>query len=129
MTCHLAGASLHMCMTPHGPDTQTFEDAIAEEGEQRPAHLPRDTLAFMFEVNYTPRVMPAASALPQLDRDYYKCWEGLKSHFRPPGAPSTRAASANGTMDAAGDAHQASNGLSSHPTAFPIEANGTMTSA
>ncbi len=85
-----------MCMTPHGPDTDTFEEAIAEEGCQKPAHLPRNTLAFMFEVNYTPRIMPAALALPQLDRHYYKCWVGLKSHFKHPDASAVHAAISNG---------------------------------
>ena len=44
-----AGASLHVCMTPHGPDTATFEAAIAKDSS-RPEHLPADALAFMFEV-------------------------------------------------------------------------------
>lgn len=39
------GASLHACMTPHGPDTQTFEAAIADEQEQ-PAEI-QGSLAFM----------------------------------------------------------------------------------
>ncbi len=43
-----AGASLHVCMTPHGPDTATFESAIAKDST-RPEHLPADALAFMFE--------------------------------------------------------------------------------
>lgn len=44
-------------MTPHGPDAATFEAAVGDTGQQQaPAHLPPDTLAFMFEVNYTPRV-------------------------------------------------------------------------
>lgn len=48
-TCMLiAGASLHVCMTPHGPDTATFESAIAKDSS-RPEHLPVDALAFMFE--------------------------------------------------------------------------------
>lgn len=42
------GSSLHMCMTPHGPDTVSYENAILP-GAEEPAHLPRDTLAFMFE--------------------------------------------------------------------------------
>ncbi|KAK9820068.1 hypothetical protein WJX72_005739 [[Myrmecia] bisecta] len=74
------GASLHLCMTPHGPDTQTFERAILPDSQQ-PSHLPGDTLAFMFETSYTPRVTPAALGSPHIDRNYYKCWMGLKSHF------------------------------------------------
>ena len=38
-----------MCMTPHGPDATTFERAVAIDSDA-PEHLPRDTLAFMFEV-------------------------------------------------------------------------------
>lgn len=67
-------------MTPHGPDTTTYESAILPRQEQ-PAHLGRDTLAFMFETSLTPRVTPAALGSTCIDRDYYKCWLGLKSHF------------------------------------------------
>lgn len=67
-------------MTPHGPDTTTYESAILPRQEQ-PAHLGRDTLAFMFETSLTPRVTPAALGSTCIDRDYYKCWVGLKSHF------------------------------------------------
>ena len=42
-----AGASLHMCMTPHGPDTDTFERAVLPETTAEPARLPDDSLAFM----------------------------------------------------------------------------------
>ncbi|KAL6763934.1 Homogentisate 1,2-dioxygenase [Haematococcus lacustris] len=76
------GASLHACMTPHGPDTLTFENAILESNEE-PKHL-GPALAFMFETSYTPRVTPTALSSPTIDRSYYKCWMGLKSHFSPP---------------------------------------------
>ena len=33
------------------------------------------------QVSFTPRVMPAALASPHIDRAYYKCWTGLRSHF------------------------------------------------
>ncbi len=80
------GASLHMCMTPHGPDAETFEAASSLNGgaEDAPHHLPRDTLAFMFETHYLPRIATAAMAAPNVDRDYYKCWTGLKQHFKEP---------------------------------------------
>ena len=74
------GGSLHLCMTPHGPDTTTYEAAIRDDNEQ-PKHLPADTLAFMFETNYMPRITAAALGSCHVDRNYYKCWEGLKSHF------------------------------------------------
>ncbi|KAE9459190.1 hypothetical protein C3L33_08906, partial [Rhododendron williamsianum] len=62
------GASLHSCMTPHSPDTKTFE-RIA------------DTMAFMFESCLIPRVCQWALESPLMDDDYYLCWIGLKSHF------------------------------------------------
>eukprot|EP00850_Spirogloea_muscicola_P007023 SM000034S12777 [mRNA] locus=s34:704050:707410:+ [translate_table: standard] len=77
------GASLHSCMTPHGPDTQTFETAVASAGESKPVKLSDDTLAFMFETSFVPRVTEAALQSPELDKDYYKCWLGLRSHFQP----------------------------------------------
>ena len=67
-------------MTPHGPDTSTYELAIQETNEE-PKQLQANTLAFMFETNYMPRITAAALGSPHVDRDYYKCWEGLKSHF------------------------------------------------
>eukprot|EP00879_Flechtneria_rotunda_P029630 GHRR01032059.1.p1 GENE.GHRR01032059.1~~GHRR01032059.1.p1 ORF type:complete len:163 (-),score=46.44 GHRR01032059.1:222-671(-) len=74
------GASLHMCMTPHGPDVPTYTAATREDSQQ-PMRLDPCTLAFMFEVSLTPRVTPAALGSPCIDQDYYKCWWGLKSHF------------------------------------------------
>jgi len=76
------GASLHICMTPHGPDTETFEKAVRPENET-PQHLPRDTLAFMFETSAVPRLTPHAIHAPNVDTGYYECWLGLKSHFDP----------------------------------------------
>lgn len=45
---YFVGASLHQCMTPHGPDTQTFE--AASSANLKPQKLSSDALAFMFEV-------------------------------------------------------------------------------
>ncbi|CAL5222549.1 g4929 [Coccomyxa viridis] len=75
------GASLHVCMTPHGPDTATFESAIAKDST-RPEHLPADALAFMFEVSHIPRIMKHALHCQELEDDYQECWSGLKSHFK-----------------------------------------------
>ena len=79
---YATGASLHLCMTPHGPDTKTYERAILPTSEE-PQQLPANTLAFMFETSFTPRVTAAALGSPHVDRGYYKCWLGLKSHFDP----------------------------------------------
>ncbi|XP_051198145.1 homogentisate 1,2-dioxygenase [Lolium perenne] len=76
------GASLHNCMTPHGPDTKTYEATISRLGgdANEPSRL-RGTLAFMFESALIPRVCRWALESPSRDLDYYQCWIGLKSHF------------------------------------------------
>ena len=61
-------------------------------------------------MSFTPRVMPAALASPHIDRAYYKCWAGLRSHFRRDAGPGALkpAAAANGSMQhAAGGAPDA----------------------
>ncbi|XBI77555.1 hypothetical protein VPH35_070634 [Triticum aestivum] len=77
------GASLHSCMTPHGPDTKTYEATISKLGgpeANTPTRL-SGTLAFMFESALIPRVCRWALESPSRDLDYYQCWIGLKSHF------------------------------------------------
>ncbi|PIA57977.1 hypothetical protein AQUCO_00500124v1 [Aquilegia coerulea] len=74
------GASLHSCMTPHGPDTLTFEETLRSGSDAGP-HRIADTLAFMFESSLIPRVCPWALQSPHMDHNYYQCWIGLRSHF------------------------------------------------
>ena len=74
------GASLHSCMTPHGPDTKTYEATISRADANEPFRL-SGTLAFMFESSLIPRVCRWALDSPYRDLDYYQCWIGLKSHF------------------------------------------------
>uniref|UniRef100_A0A803QD32 Homogentisate 1,2-dioxygenase n=1 Tax=Cannabis sativa TaxID=3483 RepID=A0A803QD32_CANSA len=45
------GSSLHSCMTPHGPDTKTYEATIAQGNEAGPFRI-KDTMAFMVEVDF-----------------------------------------------------------------------------
>ena len=75
------GASLHNCMSGHGPDAETFEKASAVDTKQ--AHYIRDTMAFMFETRRVIRPTEQALASAQLQNDYYRCWQGLKKHFNP----------------------------------------------
>jgi homogentisate 1,2-dioxygenase len=73
------GASLHNCMTGHGPDAETFEKASAADTTK--PHYITDTMAFMFE---TPEIIqPTRDALASstLQRDYWRCWQGLRRHF------------------------------------------------
>ncbi len=75
------GASLHNCMSGHGPDAASFEKASAID-TSKPQHV-TDTMAFMFESRYV--IHPARQALesPQLQGDYQECWAGLRKHFDP----------------------------------------------
>jgi homogentisate 1,2-dioxygenase len=76
------GASLHNCMSGHGPDAASFEKATAAD-TTKPDHV-TDTMAFMFETRNVIRPTNQALASPHLQRDYYACWQGLKKHFHPP---------------------------------------------
>ena len=73
------GASLHPCMSAHGPDTPTWHRAT--EAELAP-HKIDDTLAFMFETRLLLRPTEFALTCPQRQADYDTCWQGLKKHFR-----------------------------------------------
>jgi len=73
------GASLHNCMSGHGPDAETFEKASA--AELKPQFV-SDTLAFMFESRLVWRPTAFALESPQRQKDYLGCWQGLKKHFK-----------------------------------------------
>ncbi|OWT58365.1 homogentisate 1,2-dioxygenase [Candidimonas nitroreducens] len=75
------GASLHNCMTPHGPDAETF--AKASTADTGKPHYIRDTMAFMFETRRVIRPSAQALAAPTLQADYYQAWQGLQKHFHP----------------------------------------------
>ena len=74
------GGSLHNCMSGHGPDAQTFDAASSVRLE--PKYL-GDTLAFMFETRHIIRPTRFALETPALQRDYQRCWDGLKRNFQP----------------------------------------------
>jgi homogentisate 1,2-dioxygenase len=75
------GASLHNCMTAHGPDAETFEKA-SHADTTRPEHIV-DTMAFMFETRCVLRPTRYALESPLLQTDYSECWQGLRKHFNP----------------------------------------------
>ncbi|HEY3654323.1 MAG TPA: homogentisate 1,2-dioxygenase [Steroidobacteraceae bacterium] len=75
------GASLHNCMSGHGPDAATFERASRADTSQ-PEYL-SGTMAFMFETRSVICPTPAALALPQLQGDYAQCWSTLPKNFSP----------------------------------------------
>jgi homogentisate 1,2-dioxygenase len=73
------GASLHNCMSGHGPDAETYERAST--GELKPQYLD-NTLAFMFETQLVLRPTRFALESRILQHEYYECWQGLKKNFR-----------------------------------------------
>ncbi len=75
------GASLHNCMTGHGPDAETFEKA--SQADISKPHVITDTMAFMFETRCVLRPTVQALASAQLQGDYHRCWQGLQKHFHP----------------------------------------------
>jgi len=72
--------SLHSCMIAHGPDADCYE--ATSKGDLEPVYL-GDALAFMFESTYTFRLTQHAADLPK-DKNYWKCWQGLKNEFTGP---------------------------------------------
>lgn len=73
-------ASLHNCMSGHGPDAGAFEKG--REMELKPVFL-EDTLTFIFETALPIRPTKFAVESDALERDYYTHWLGLKKHFDP----------------------------------------------
>ncbi len=73
------GASLHNCMSGHGPDAETWERAT--NADLKPQYL-SDTLAFMFETQLVVRPTQFALETRILQHEYYECWQGLKNNFR-----------------------------------------------
>lgn len=69
------GASLHNCMSSHGPDVQSYTEALTSElAPQKIA----ETMAFMFETNHPLLATRAAMASPELQSDYDACWAGFE---------------------------------------------------
>ncbi len=73
------GASLHNCMSGHGPDAATFDKASAAD-LSRPDVI-KDTMAFMFETRGVIRPTAQAMDAAHRQRDYQHCWQGLKANF------------------------------------------------
>ncbi len=74
------GASLHNCMSGHGPDAETF--ARASTAELKPVKLD-GTLAFMFETRFVCRPTKFAMDTAARQHEYYTCWQPLKKNFHP----------------------------------------------
>ena len=73
------GASLHNCMSGHGPDAASHAKAMALDTTQ-PQHL-TDTMAFMFETRFAQQLTEFAAKLPSLQHDYADCWRDITKKF------------------------------------------------
>jgi homogentisate 1,2-dioxygenase len=74
------GASLHNCMTGHGPDVDAFEKASG--ADLQPMKL-ENTMAFMWESSFafwpTEQVMKNEAFV---DQEYVECWQKLPVQFK-----------------------------------------------
>ena len=68
------GASLHNCMSGHGPDQTTYAQAVSAELSP---HKIDGTLAFMFESRWLIKPTRFALETPLLQPDYDACWDGF----------------------------------------------------
>jgi homogentisate 1,2-dioxygenase len=75
------GASLHNCMSGHGPDAATFEKA-SNIDTSKPNKV-ADTMAFMIETRNIIKPTRYAMETPALQADYYRCWSDIKKNFNP----------------------------------------------
>ncbi|VXB09608.1 Homogentisate 1,2-dioxygenase [Burkholderia sp. 8Y] len=73
------GASLHNCMSGHGPDADTFRKA--SDSDTSKPHKVGDTMAFMFETPLVIRPTGYALKTSELQAEYFECWQGLKNNF------------------------------------------------
>jgi len=73
------GASLHSCMTAHGPDAVSYDQAVADPCD-KPAYF-SGGLAFMFETSYMLTLSKYALEHECLDTDYGDCWKALPNRY------------------------------------------------
>jgi homogentisate 1,2-dioxygenase len=73
-------ASLHNCMSGHGPDAESFERGSAASEE--PEYL-ENTMTIVLETQLPIRPTAFAMDTDLRERDYYKHWQKLGKRFRP----------------------------------------------
>ena len=74
------GASLHNCMSGHGPDASTFDKA--SQADLSNPDVIKDTMAFMFETRTVIRPTAQALAAGHRQAGYQQCWDGLRNNHR-----------------------------------------------
>ncbi|WP_093087540.1 homogentisate 1,2-dioxygenase [Sphingobium sp. AP50] len=69
------GASLHNCMSGHGPDQASYDGAVRAE---LAPHKIENTMAFMFESRFPFQPTRFALETPLCQLDYDDCWSGFR---------------------------------------------------
>ncbi|WP_332654741.1 homogentisate 1,2-dioxygenase [Brevundimonas sp.] len=69
------GASLHNCMSGHGPDQASYDKAVS--ADLKPVKI-ENTLAFMFETRLPIRTTEWAQTSPTMQLDYDDVWTGFE---------------------------------------------------
>ena len=72
------GASLHNCMSAHGPDAETFDKASA--AALKPEYM-GDTMAFMLETQWLLQPTEQALSAATFEKNYVDVWQGLRANF------------------------------------------------
>lgn len=72
------GASLHNCMSPHGPDKNAFLQAT--KATLKPEYY-KDTLAFMLESSFIWKQSEYAQQTNLKQLNYLDCWHNLPKNF------------------------------------------------
>ena len=72
------GASLHNCMSPHGPDADAYDKASNADLEPQKVD---NTMTIMFESRYLIQPTRFAMESESLQKDYRDCWKSLKKNF------------------------------------------------
>ena len=75
------GATLHNCMSGHGPDAASFEKAIARRRRRKPDHIV-DTMAFMFETRARDPPDPAGARIAAAAARLLRLLAGPEEAFR-----------------------------------------------
>jgi homogentisate 1,2-dioxygenase len=74
-------SSLHLPMTPHGPESEVVEKSMNEH--LKPIKY-QDTMSFMFESCFLFKISKSVigpKGIPLKDDNYNECWKNMKKHF------------------------------------------------
>lgn len=74
----IGGISIHNCMTAHGPDKATYEQASKQT--LKPEYY-KNTLAFMFESMFPWKITEHALHHKTRDQHYTQCWQNLDNQY------------------------------------------------